>query len=181
MAFFSHVDVQTSQMLPLNPADYSAVTRGPNHKWTLEQKITLLELQRKYANSWAEKTTVFIAYFQGQFKSTSLLPEGVLRTMFYGLNKEYDEYLGDWGPIQKALEEKATSIGITLRKSSILATAAQSTSSSISLHTPSKRLRNRFATGDITPSSRPSSLQSQIRQINYPQLAFRAWSDASQG
>ena len=174
------------------------MTPQKTHRWTLEQKVTLVLLCREYQNSWHEKRILFNAYLEDELKTTHIFTEGALRRMYSQIENRFHRDFGTWTGIRSSLEARAISLNIALEasdrgQSSQLITPVRFPMPSSGLFTPSNGLSTP-SKGLSTPSkdlSTPSnglptpSLSSgnknSYRATKFPRLGFRGFSTSSQG
>jgi hypothetical protein len=185
MSRFSHVEIPSrvnsySTQLTTSISDYSAVTREKNHKWSLEQQVTLVLLVRAYQNDWSEKWRIFNSYLEDELTLPHTLSEGALRSMCSEFKKKFSGPFGNWTGIREALEAKALSLGIDLASPDRAETPQPRTppQSALQPRTPSQSHVGRFITGLPTPTS---SGRRSRRQWVLPKLGFRAFDRSKQG
>lgn len=177
MSQFSHVAVPPRSFplsmitgTPSSPdgsIDYKAVTRPKNHKWTLEEQVTLVLLHQRYRNSWNDKTRIFNAYVEDELKLSHRFSDGALRSMFKELENKFNNSLGSWPLIRERLECKARSLNIPL----------ESCAHGQAPRTPIRSRFDRFITGYPTPTS----VGNCCRRTRLPRLGFRAFDWSKQG
>ena len=59
----------------------------PNHKWTVQQHMTLAFLVRLYDNSWNDLTSVFNDYFSRDLRNPNGLSSAALASMYYDMQR----------------------------------------------------------------------------------------------
>lgn len=67
--------------------DYSKLQRGPCHRWTREQHITLAFLTRTYVNSWKDKAVGFNSYFSSELPNPKGLSSAALAAMYHDMKR----------------------------------------------------------------------------------------------
>jgi hypothetical protein len=154
---------------PISPDDYRAVTRGKNHKWTLEQKVTLYVLVQSYQNDWTDKRTIFNSYIADELEAPHPFSGPALRSMHSELQNTFSGPFGNWSGIRRSLEVKARSLGIFLESSGPV--------QALQPQTPSNSRSVEFITGLPTPTSE----RRNNRQRELPRLGFRAFDRSNQG
>ena len=147
--------------------DYSQVTPVKNHKWSLEEQVTLVLLVEKYENAWSDKKKIFNSYLEDGLNSPHQFTEGALRSMYRELQNKFSGSFGDWSPIRQALENNANLLCIPLIN------RAQASLP----RTPSNHRLGQFISGLPTPTSSRKS----FCQTKFPRLGFRAFDISNQG
>ncbi len=98
----------------MSESNYEAVSRSPNHKWTLEQRVTLCTLIDLYEVTWVGARKIFNALFADELPSSKGLTSGALFSMRHQSRKDGWIYTGQWNSIRAAIEAKAFELGIHL-------------------------------------------------------------------
>ena len=200
MSQFSHVEVlekrrhvsrtgKTSGASDIS-RDFSEVTPRKIHKWSLEEQVTLILLERTYENTWAEKRKIFNSYIQDELDSSDHFTEGALRTMYRELKNKFSCPFGEWSCIRKALRQKAALLCIALIDRE--ASPPQIPSNNRFHQPPQTPLNSRLNQPPQTPlNSRlnqsntglptPISNNKSFRQTRFPRLGFRAFDISNQG
>lgn len=194
MSRFSHIEIPSrvnsrSTRLAKSISDYSAVTPDKNHKWSLEQQVTLVLLVRAYQNNWSEKWRIFNSYIADELALPHTFSKGALRSMRSEFEKKLSGPFGNWTSTRQALETRALSLGIDLKSLDHIEvpqplSRPQSASnprmpsqSAPQLRTPSESHVGHLITGLPTPKSTGR----RRRQWVLPKLGFRAFDISKQG
>lgn len=109
-----HPKVPSSPAIVAPDFDYTAVTRSPLHKWTTEQRTTLCVLHIFYNVSWLDTKLIFNALFAEELPFPRGLSRGALSSMYFHLRKGGFQPSGRWMPLRKAIEAKASELGVQL-------------------------------------------------------------------
>lgn len=182
MSYFSHVEIQDvlpkSKSVAIPSISYEAVTRKPNHRWDLENYVALIILANECSNDWAEKTSIFNAYFRDQLTSSVGLSEAALRSMYYKIQNMFGYPIGRWEVLKTTLEGAALKIGLHLElkphTESLKNTATPETDGD------SRNLPHTLARSQ-TYRSKPQGKGKNQSSRKIPKLAFRAFDERSQG
>jgi len=104
----------------MSESNYEAVSRSPNHRWTLEQKATLCTLIDLYEVTWVGARKIFNALFVDELPFSNGLTRAALYSMRHQSRKDGREYTGRWKSIRAAIEAKASELGIHLQPKALL-------------------------------------------------------------
>ena len=170
----------------------------PNHKWTVDQRLTLSILRENYNNSWMDLTAVFNHCHKSDL-GRRRLRSIVLDTQYRDMKRKkidasaaFAQAQASLSPYERSsqvtrleLEKKANEIGINLiSKESIKRKRVDSANDDLTFppKTPTKPQAKNQINGILTPpSSKRRKVQTFTVDKKLAQIGFRAFTTQSQG
>lgn len=160
-------------------------------------------LKERYKVDWSDVKKLFLGIFNNELFSELGPSRGAIERIYYQLRKDNFNPTGSWSSIERALELKATGLGVTLKKritisleqqrdpleSFLTANLAEEDDDSDQTmlgdeysdpQTPSKRSRNRPASGALEfQMKKPTSMKPTVglrrrkEEMLIPKIGFR--------